>query len=507
MLEYLRRLHEIACSRGQQAYLVGGFLRDFLLGRPSRDVDLVVSGRGEEVARELARASGGSFVPLDPEHDISRVVISGAAGTCQFDITGLGDGDLISDLRRRDFTINALALPLGDFLAACPGEGEGGPLPAGPFPPGGLLASLIDPLGGLDDLRRGLIRACGPRSIEDDPLRALRAARLTGQLGFCIEPGTVRLIRAMPVPVSKAAPERIWEELVNIFLLPAARAIIDLLDRELGVLEQIFPEIALMQQNVRAHGLKTLQCFEEIAGAVTCGAGASAPLALPAGLMRLAGQLAGYLTAPLTRTRSRLPVIKLACLFHNAGGLEARATSDGERLTTRSSRPACTPLADAIGRRLRLSSREVDLLGTLVQGHADAFLLYKSRPVSGREIYHFFRRLGDEVPGCLLLSLASIAASRLAAGALPEVLDYQEFIAVLLQRYFEDPALFSRSRPLLNGRDVLRLLNIKPSPLVGRLLEELAAARAAGEVQCREEAEEFIKAKARELLPPGKVGE
>lgn len=509
MREFLLRLHEIACSRGRQAYLVGGFLRDFLLGRPSRDADVVVTGRGEEVARELAGTCGGSFVLLDPVRDVSRVVIKGPAGSCQVDVTGLGGGDLVSDLRRRDFTINALALPLAGFPAACPGEG--GPPPAGPCLPGVLAASLIDPLGGLDDLRRGIIRACGPRSIEDDPLRALRAARLAGQLGFRIEPGTVRLIRAVPVPVSRVAPGRIWEEMVNIFLLPAARAVINLLERDLGILEQVLPEIALLRcpgqegEGGWDRGLKALECLEETVRALEdSAAGAPAPGPLSGDPAR---QLVDYLNVPLTRARSRLPVLKLACLFYAAGGAEDRKagggahplprTQSGGTCLPRGSRwPGSAPLAKILARRLRLAGREEALLAALLESWAVPFSLYGPCPPGGRALYHLFRRLGEETPGCLLLSLAAAAAGAVVPS---EPAGYREFIFELLRRYFEEPELSGRIRPLLDGWEVMRLVGTGPSPLVGRLLEDLAAARAAGEVRNRQEAEEYILARARAL--------
>ena len=549
MIDIFLQLDPLARTCGQQIYLVGGFVRDLLLGRPSRDVDLVVSGRGEELARALAGAVGGGIVSLDPGQDVCRVVVKSGTGVCQYDITGLGDRDLVTDLKRRDFTINAMALPLEAFLlhwpdtgrhssrgaellpdagdcplpVECPADFPVGPsgLPAA-VPPSAavaLQAALIDPLGGLDDLRRGIIRACGIHSFEDDPLRALRAARLAGQLGFRIEPGTVDLIRTMPVPVNKAAPERILEELVQILLLPAAWTVIDLLDRALGVLAQIFPEINPMRQmeqnghhvdNVWVHSLKTLRCFEVIVSSldpVQDGAVKDNPsgadidiiqlLALPP---HLAGPVGDYLQAPVTRTRSRLPVIKLACLFHDIGKLETRAAGAGGRFTFYNHHTAGAHLAAAIGRRLRLSGREADLLSRLVRGHMDPLFLYKSRPVRGRAAYRFFRRLGDESPGCLLLSLADIAGSRLASGALPEVLEYREFITGLLHRYFNEPVVAGRARPLLNGRDVCRILNIKPSPLVGRLLEELDAARADGQVSTRQEAENFIRNRGTRLL-------
>ncbi|OAT80415.1 HD domain-containing protein [Desulfotomaculum copahuensis] len=690
MWDLLEHLNRLTRKRGQKAWLVGGFVRDLILGRPGRDVDVAVTGSGAALAGELAAMTGSAFVPMDPAHDVSRVVRKTKAGVEQLDITGLAQVDLLADLRRRDFTVNAMALPLGDYLsnpAPTPGQGatvagnrqeerlkghiagdsgkcngtacrgkehfDGGAVsyrvrpragtpgtvqqtgpalppdarldqdvsPSRQYPtavpepssPGELIGhaagpvpgGLIDPLGGLVDLRRGLIRACGPRSIADDPLRALRAARFAGQAGWRIEAETVRLIRA--ASMRAVAPERVLEELVHILSLPDACRVIRMLDGELGILEQLFPEIVPLRRmeqnghhvdNVWEHSLKTLQCFETVleesgynqgaggtrnfprykqssldseigtvtgtaqgifqknspgtpclpaasdvtedghrtepgkdpgsgggypggnkrAGSSVCldpsregtaGGGVDGvagkeahfpppdPFVLPP---QVAGPLAAYINSPLTRARSRLPVLKLACLFHDTGKLTTRAVAADGRFTFYGHHTAGAPAAAAIARRLRLSRREADLLAALVRGHMDPLFLYKSRPVSGRAAYRFFRRLGDEVPGCLLISLADISSSRLAAGAAAEAAAYRDFIAGMLQRYFKEPAASGRSRPLLSGREVCRLLDIEPSPLVGRLLEELAAARAAGEVRTCREAEEWVRKNKSKML-------
>ena len=586
MFSLLEQLVQLARERGREVWLVGGFVRDLLLGRAGRDVDAAVSGRGAELARELAARTGGAFVPLDAAHDVSRVVCKTGEGVRQLDITGLGEAALRADLCRRDFTVNAMALPLAVCMrlpgmkavlagadAAGPGAVSAGDLPAADL--------LIDPLGGLADLRRGLIRACGPRSIADDPLRALRAARFAGRFGWRIEADTARSIRT--ASLAGVAAERMQEELVLILMLPHAHRVMRMLDEELGVLEQLFPEIAPMRRmeqnghhvdNVWEHCLKTLQCFEALlrescgpdgspgrgwndfdAGSGEAGSGVpqiSVREGNPAGTLRpgapedpgrfepgrcgglrggrpeqtahsagaapgppargemgaggkpfpppgltlppaAAAPLAAYLEAPFTRARSRLPVLKLACLFHDVGKLTTRAMAADGRFTFYGHHTAGAPVAASVARRLRLSRREEELLAALVRGHMDPLFLYKSRPVSGRAAYRFFRRLGDEVPGCLLLSLADIASSRLAAGAAAEAADYRDFIAGMLARYFKEPALSGRTRPLLDGREICRLLGIPPSPSVGRLLEELAAARAAGEVRNRQEAAEWLR--------------
>lgn len=563
----LAQLDQLVRNQGRKAWLVGGFVRDLLLGRPSQDVDVVVSGSGMELARELAELTGSTFVPLDSKNDVCRVVFKTGSRMVQLDITGLGEASLLADLHRRDFTINAMALPMGVYLACAPGVSKQGvaetntnvvdcPVGATVFAGTGLAPDmLVDPLGGLADLRSGIIRACSPRSIASDPLRALRAARFAGQFGWRIEADTVRFIRG--ASLDTVAWERVQEELVHILMLPCAHEVIQMLDVELGILEQLFPEILPMRQteqnghhvdNVWVHCLKTLQCFEVLVasfsagetidsgglpalgaggrrrteengfyggypggnqryagngapglfskGPAVCGMAGepSSPLpVVPTLLPAVAGPLAGYLNSPITRARSRLPVLKLACLFHDVGKPATRAVAVDGRFTFYGHHTAGAPLAAAIARRLRLSRWEEDLLATLVRGHMDPLFLYKSRPVSGRAAYRFFRRLGEDVPGCLLLSMADISSSRLAAGAAREAAAYRDFIAGMLERYFKDPAVSGRTRPLMNGREICRLLNIQPSPLVGWLLEELAAARAAGEVRTRREAVEWVK--------------
>ncbi|MBF7084681.1 HDIG domain-containing protein [Desulfallas sp. Bu1-1] len=568
MNKVLVQLDQLVRNQGRKAWLVGGFVRDLLLGRPSQDVDVVVSGSGMELARELAELTGSTFVPLDSKNDVCRVVFKTGFRMVQLDITGLGEVSLLADLHRRDFTINAMALPLGVYLACAPGVSKQGvaetntnvvdcPVGATVFAGTGLAPDmLVDPLGGLADLRSGIIRACSPRSIAGDPLRALRAARFAGQFGWRIEADTVRFIRG--ASLDTVAWERVQEELVHILMLPCAHEVIQMLDVELGILEQLFPEILPMRQteqnghhvdNVWVHCLKTLQCcevllasfstdetivsgglFAPVAGGRRCteknngfygeypdgnqrdagtgrpgsfsegpafyGMAGEPPFPTP-GVSTLppaaAGPLAVYLNSPITRARSRLPVLKLACLFHDVGKPATRAVAVDGRFTFYGHHTAGAPLAAAIARRLRLSRWEEDLLATLVRGHMDPLFLYKSRPVSGRAAYRFFRRLGEDVPGCLLLSMADISSSRLAAGAAREAAAYRDFIAGMLERYFKDPAVSGRSRPLMSGREICRLLNIQPSPLVGRLLEELAAARAAGEVRTRREAVEWVK--------------
>ncbi|MBE9123395.1 CCA tRNA nucleotidyltransferase [Tychonema sp. LEGE 07199] len=167
-------------------YLVGGAVRDALLGRRSHyfDLDFVMLTRAVKTARNIADRTKGGFVLLDAERQIARVVFAG--GTADF-AEALG-GSLEGDLLRRDFRINAIA--------------------CNPF-----TGEIIDPLDGQTDLRLGLLRMISRSNLEDDPLRLLRAYRQAAQLGFAIEPETQSAIRELAPLLSRVAVERVRTEL------------------------------------------------------------------------------------------------------------------------------------------------------------------------------------------------------------------------------------------------------------------------------------------------------
>ncbi|UNU24890.1 CCA tRNA nucleotidyltransferase [Microcoleus vaginatus] len=168
------------------AYLVGGAVRDALLGRRSHyfDLDFVMLTRAVKTARKIADRTKGGFVLLDAERQIARVVFAG--GTV--DLAQAEGGSLEGDLLRRDFRINAIA--------------------CNPF-----TGEIIDPLDGQTDLRLGLLRMISRSNLEDDPLRLLRAYRQAAQLGFAIEPETQSAIRELAPLLSRVAVERVRTEL------------------------------------------------------------------------------------------------------------------------------------------------------------------------------------------------------------------------------------------------------------------------------------------------------
>jgi tRNA nucleotidyltransferase (CCA-adding enzyme) len=173
--------------------LVGGAVRDGLLDRLGErpDLDLVVEGDAIALTRRLARAHRGSCVVLDAERSIARLVVSGWT----IDLARRAGDDLATDLARRDYSINAIALPL-----------------AGADQP----RELVDPQGGLQDLAAGQLRAIGEANLIDDPLRLLRGLRLAAEMGFELETGTATWIRNHAARCGSVAGERVLAELERL---------------------------------------------------------------------------------------------------------------------------------------------------------------------------------------------------------------------------------------------------------------------------------------------------
>jgi tRNA nucleotidyltransferase/poly(A) polymerase len=171
---------------GEEAWFVGGAVRDELLGRRTVDVD-VVCREPERAARAYAQRTAGAPFPLSAEHDSWRVVLDDERTV---DFTPV-HGTIESDLARRDFTVNAIAVPV-----------DGG--------------DPVDPSGGREDLELRLVRAVSESVFEDDPLRLLRAVRLERELGFRLAPLTEELLRRQASLVSAAAGERVLAELERL---------------------------------------------------------------------------------------------------------------------------------------------------------------------------------------------------------------------------------------------------------------------------------------------------
>ena len=454
--EALRALDAVLGPEGR-AWVVGGALRDALLGRAAGDLDVAVPAGALELGRVLADRLGAAFVPLDAGRGVCRVV-----GDVQVDIADFRAPDLAQDLRGRDFTVNALAVPVRSLVA----RGS---------------ASVEDPTGGRADLGARRIRLCGPRSLADDPVRALRVARLAVEPGWSLDPGVGPAVIEVAPALHSASAERVRDELIAILSEPAAGWGLRLLDG-LDVLGVVFPERLAMRRtqqpaphrfDVWEHSLRAVEAMDEI----------------EAHLDRLApwGQeLRDHLAEGLGDGLTRAAALKLAALLHDVAKPETRAVLAGRiRFIGHDSRGA--EHARAIAERLRLSGRAAGVLARLVGHHLRPMHLALSGGITRRARYRFFRDLGHEARDLLLLALADAAAVRgeapfdVWAGADGAV------VRSLMEGAPEDERSLV-APPLLRGEEVMEALHLTPGPEVGRLLALAREAQALGLVSTREEA-------------------
>ncbi|HEX4048871.1 MAG TPA: polynucleotide adenylyltransferase, partial [Elusimicrobiota bacterium] len=215
-----------ALKHPSPVYLVGGAVRDAALGRPVADLDLACAGaRG--LAAAVARSFKGALVTLDAENAVYRLVLPPARGRGlkQIDVAEIQGRDILEDLKRRDFTLNAAALELRPDLEASIPESD-----------------FLDPRGGFSDLARRVLRVEDDKPFKDDPLRLLRAFRIAAQLGLEIEPATLALIRKHRRLVREPAGERVQAELLALLAVPGASARLAEMDA-CGLLTALFEDL------------------------------------------------------------------------------------------------------------------------------------------------------------------------------------------------------------------------------------------------------------------------
>jgi poly(A) polymerase len=345
----IRLIAGLAAELGVDAFLVGGALRDALLGRVSNDLDFALSGACEDILRAFAERISGRFFWLDEIRLQGRVVKRGRDGISVYDFAPLCGASIQDDLRRRDFTINALALPLfGD------------------------RQELIDPLHGCDDLRRWVVRACSASAFNDDPLRLMRAIRFAAELGFSIEETTWEDICAKAALLKEVAGERVRDELFRTLAAPCCGASLRKLCSS-GLWAEILPagEWTISEESiVRAEGAARL-CMEIGSLFPDC-----------------AEKLTDYLDREVEAGISVCSLIKLAAVLGSCERGESAPLAERLRL------------GKEAGRDLDLFCRnERDIYGVL------------ERSSSERAIYRFFRDRESAGPGMLITGQMAGAVS------------------------------------------------------------------------------------------------
>ena len=431
------------------AYLVGGSVRDFILHRKPVDYDIAVIENPENYACRLARRIGGHVVKLGKSGQTIYRVVSNRP---DFDVSAVNGASIEHDLTLRDFSINALAYSLGD-------------------------GHIIDPVDGRADLDSRRIRMVSPEVFQNDPIRLLRAFRLSAALGFSIEPHTFNTIRQNAVCIQKTAGERIRNELMTLLKRPdAARTVVWMADG--GLLSALLPEMADLvrcRQNrhhrydVYTHTLEALSELESLLARID--------RLLPASVI---GDL-----CPGPETDVAL--LKWALLLHDLGKPSTRTVDETGNIHFYDHGRQGAELAENICRRFRFSKHETGLVTFIVRHHMHPLSLYRQKPHHNRHhrrLIRFFENAGPKVPFLLLHSLAdSRAKTRDGTDN-----DFTRFVRKTLDVYFTDYLPLKTAPPLINGQDLIDTFGLTPSPIFKRVLDRIEEARLTGEIYTRKDA-------------------
>lgn len=375
----------------ESAYLVGGSVRDALLQRQQQflDLDFVLPKEAIATARKIANLYRGGFVILDEAREIARVVFDW--GT--LDLAQQEGSSLETDLTRRDFTINAIACNLD-------------------------LRELVDPLGGLQDLQQGIIRAVSYQNLEDDPLRLLRAYRQAAQLNFTIEAETRTAIRERVFLLKTIAAERVQAELNYTFIASQKNKWLSLAIED-GLLKFWLPDAAISAEQLNALDKGIEYC-------------------LKSGLKHPELTVMAHLATLAARDRD-LAEIQLTQLKYSRAQIKA-------------------------------VTKTIKHLPQLQQ---------MSCPMSLREQYFWFLSVKDIFP----ILVARAIATRVS----------KQILAPLIQRYLDSGDCVVYPQCLVRGNDLIRELNLKPSPLIGELLTEIQIAQIESKISTPQQAIDFAR--------------
>jgi len=458
---------------GRRAWLVGGAVRDRLLGRRTGDLDVVVEDDPAEAARAIARAAGGAACfALSEDFGSWRVVARDRSW--QLDVEPVRGQTLQDDLALRDFTVNAIAEPIA-----------GGP--------------AIDPLGGRADLGARRLRMAGPGAFARDPLRVLRLVRVALELGLEPEPETLRCAGAEVDALDRVSAERVFMELRRILATPQARRGLEMMG-ELGATAVVLPELHALRgieqnrfhhRDVYGHTLEVLDRTVELTTGTDPGVAE-----LEECISSHRAEVRTLLAEPLADELTRGEALRWGALLHDAAKpltREVRA-ADG-RVTFIGHDVRGAELARGALGRLRASERLRAHVAALVRHHLRlGFLVHEPQPLPRRTVFAYLRACSPVEVDVTLLSVADRLATRgdRAQEAIEAHLRVaRELLTDALRWRAEGPPA-----PLLRGDELARELGIPTGPRVGELLERLAESQYAGALRTREQA----LACARELI-------
>lgn len=470
----LAKLQPALAAQSQPVYLVGGAVRDALLGRTSHDLDFVVPRDAIRLAFTIADGLGAPAYVLDRERDTGRVVLADTT----LDFARFRGDSLEADLRDRDFTVNAMALPATAVRAG----------------------SVIDPCNGRSDLQARRLHPTHPEAVNQDPVRALRAARLAVELEFSLSAAAETAVRAAAGRLPTVSAERVRDELLRLLLMAAPHTAMASLE-SLHLLPPVLPELAALvdvaqsaphHEPVWAHTLSVLRWLVEVETAVI---GKDTLLEdISTRLVDFREPLGAHLAAEVDGGFNGRLLLRFGALFHDAGKAETKTVDENGLIRFLGHDHIGAAITARRLRRLALSNKAIEHVQRVVAHHMRPLLLVQAHSggtPSRRAVYRFFRAAGPAGVDVCLLALADHLATYDGRGPTAVWQGLLTLVEALLRHYFEQYEETVAPPPLVNGRQLMQALNLPPGPEIGRLLRLIEEAQAAGDLETAEQAISF----------------
>ncbi len=430
-------------------YIVGGAVRDALLGRLVKDLDLATPGDAIAIAKRVANSfPGGALFVMDAERGVARSLIETMHGPLHVDVAtfrGEAGDDLLADLQDRDFTLNAMAVDL---------QGD--------------LNQLIDPLGGEGDVAKKILRRCRPGVIESDRVRALRAIRQSTQLGFRVEPETLAEVRSVAGTLHETvSAERIRDAFFNTLSLPrpvAALRVLNVIGLMDDVLGMAWPSDRKRRDFLLASVDRAADLLRNLIPSQR-GAELSTDIGHGLALMqmnRVRAQMETHIQATWANDRSQWALLMLTLLVQDAG----------EQL-------------EDLAERLRLSNPEKKRVMSVVGARGMIGNMGDLTPLTMHRFWYPLRASGVDVCLVTLIDYLAVQGPMLQQDPWLVLVDR---VVRLLEVYFLEYETIVDPPTLIDGKELMAALDLKPGKQIGELLEAIREAQVMGEVQTVDEA-------------------
>lgn len=450
--ELIQKIVKIAGD--ETVYLVGGCVRDYFLDKENFDKDLIVN-ESETFARKLADMLDGFFIPLDEGFGIYRVILRDKI-SC-IDVAKPVGENIEDDLKRRDLTINSVALNLKTF-------------------------EMLDITGGIEDLQNGKIKIISEQNLLDDPLRILRAYRFASTLGFELEESSETLIKKNVALIKNPAQERVNYELLKLFGGDFASKTLLEMDKS-GILEILFPVVAELRKvpknshhhlDLFHHSIETVRQIEIL-----------------------------YKTAEIRAVEhlnrvdfggnTRLSQLKLAGFLHDIGKFQTWTIDEDGRHRFIKHNDVGAKMAEKILKQMKFSKKQIEYLSKMIKFHIYPSNVIDSPNLNEKIYMRFVRKMWEDSVDVIFLAKADRLSALGEEITQKMVDDNINGLSKLMTFYLDVKETLKPLPKLLTGNDLMKDFGLKPSPQMGEILKALHEAQISSEVITKEDAVAFVQ--------------